>query len=31
MSLSGKEYIKLAEGDYEKLTFQDTRYISFKN
>ena len=30
MRLSRNEYIMLAEGDYGKLTFQGTRYISFE-
>ena len=30
MRLSRKEYIMLVEGDYGKLTFQGTRYISFE-
>ena len=30
MRLSRKEYIMLVEGDYVKLTFQGTRYISFE-
>ena len=30
MRLSRKDYIMLVEGDYGKLTFQGTRYISFE-
>ena len=30
LSVSGQEYGMLAEGDYGKLTFQGTRYLSFQ-